>query len=110
MSNTNPQSIRQICLKGFLAQEPRETIAARIKELHPNSKAAEKSTKHIAWHYGDMKKAGLLDAVLEGAPTSEAKTVVVKVRGKKQEPAAPSEADLIAAQAAELAARVDATL
>lgn len=60
-----PTSIRQICLRGFLAKTPRAEIAKEIQALHPTSAAAAKSAKHIAWHYGDMKKAGLLDAVLE---------------------------------------------
>lgn len=60
-----PTSIRQLCLQGFLRGDKRDVIAARIKELHPNSAAATKSAKHIAWHYGDMKKAGLLDALLK---------------------------------------------
>ena len=69
--NTNPEkpiiSIRQICLQGFLAQKSRKEIAAEITEHHPNSAAAAKSAKHIAWHYGDMKKRGLLASVLPSA-------------------------------------------
>lgn len=66
MSNTTqPNSIRQICLRGFLSGTPRKEIAAQIAEAHPLSRAAAIPTKHIAWHYGDMKKRGMLAAVLK---------------------------------------------
>ena len=61
MSNqAKPDSIRQICLRGFLAGTSRKDIATEIQAKHPDSQAAKLSTKHIAWHYGDMKKKGLL--------------------------------------------------
>jgi len=67
--NSNPEkpiiSIRQICLQGFLAQRSRKEIAEEIVRHHPTSAAASKSAKHIAWHYGDMKKRGLLASILE---------------------------------------------
>lgn len=59
------KSIRQICLQGFLAGKARSEIKAEIIELHPTSRAAALPAKHIAWHFGDMKKAGLLDAILK---------------------------------------------
>lgn len=69
LPNTNPQnppkSIRQICLQGFLSGKSRKEIAAEITEIHPTSRAAALPAKHIAWHYGDMKKAGLLAAILK---------------------------------------------
>lgn len=106
---TNPNSIRQICLNGFLSRTPRTVIAEQIKAAHPTSMAAQKSTAHIAWHYGDMKKRGLLAAVLGEVPTVTAEATVIAPLNL---PIAVmvSEADLIAAQAAEMAARIDAEL
>lgn len=101
----NPNSIRQICLAGFLARETRDVIADRIKAAHPTSMAAQKSTTHIAWHYGDMKKRGMLDAILTGTPTAVIAAPVIS-----QEPAAPTADELIAAKAAEMAAAIDAEL
>ena len=68
-NNTNPNSIRQICLRGFLAGTPRSEIAKQIQEQAPNSMAAVKAVKHIAWHFGDMKKRGVIpkDLVLPKA-------------------------------------------
>lgn len=59
-NNTNPNSIRQICLRGFINGTPRAEIARQIADAHPNSMAASKSVKHIAWHFGDMKKRGII--------------------------------------------------
>ena len=104
---TNPTSIRQICLAGFLSRTPRTVIAEQIKTAHPTSMAATKSTAHIAWHYGDMKKRGLLAAILGEVPAA---VIVAPVIVAPVVVAGPSEADLIAAQAAEMAAKIDAQL
>lgn len=108
-STVNPNSIRQICLRGFLAGKPRTEIAAEIQAAHPDSAAARKSVKHIAWHYGDMKKRGLL-ADAAGVKATVAATVATEVP-------APSADDLelerllaVEAAAAEMAARIDAEL
>jgi hypothetical protein len=102
---TNPTSIRQICLNGFLAGKTRAAIAEEIKAQHPNSQAAAKSARHIAWHYGDMKKQGLLG---DAPKVAEAPATTTKVvRAKK---AAASVVDPIALQAEAMAAAVDATL
>lgn len=102
-NNTNPTSIRQICLAGFLAGDKREVIAARIKAAHPTSMAAQKSAKHIAWHYGDMKKTGLL----ANAPKPVVDTVEAEVAAAVADiPEVVSVEDLQAA----MAARVDAEL
>lgn len=107
--NVNPNSIRQICLAGFLSGDKRDVIAARIKEQHPDSMAAQKSTVHIAWHYGDMKKKGLLDAILTDKVVAEARPVVSS-EPAITEPTPPSADELIAELAAKMAANVDAEL
>lgn len=76
-NNTNPNSIRQICLRGFIAGKSRAEIAAEIVAVAPDSMAAVKSVKHIAWHFGDMKKRGVIpkDTVLaKNAPTPATET------------------------------------
>ena len=55
----NPNSIRQICLRGFMAGKSTKEIAAEIQAAHPDSAAAGKSVKHIAWHRANMKKTGV---------------------------------------------------
>ena len=64
--NTTPNksivSIRQICMTGILKKVPTADIAAEILKHHPESAAAKKSGKHIAWYRADMKKRGLLVA------------------------------------------------
>ena len=64
--NTNPnkdiRSIRKICMEGILAGKTTKELAAEITLHHPNSAAAAKSGKHIAWYRSYMKKEGLLPA------------------------------------------------
>lgn len=106
-NNTKPTSIRQICLAGFIAGDSRAVIADRIKAAHPTSMAAQKSAKHIAWHYGDMKKAGLL----VGAPKPVVDTIADVVAEELKTELADTPAGVDIDQlAAELAARVDAAL
>lgn len=66
LPNPNPEksilSIRQICMTGILAGKSTKEIAAEIQLHHPNSAAAAKSAKHIAWYKATMKKAGQLPA------------------------------------------------
>lgn len=114
-SNTNPNSIRQICFRGFLAGASRKDIAAEIQAKHPDSAAARLSTKHIAWHYGDMKKRGLLkDAPQPG--TAKTPEIVIGAMFNVPEaetPAVDEDAvlqQMIADEAAAMAARVDAEL
>lgn len=92
--STNPSSIRQICLRGFLSGLSRQDIAAQIQAAHPTSKAATKSTKHIAWHYGNMRKAGLLATA---TPAAERQAVT------EADVAVVTPEDLIAAEAQRLA-------
>lgn len=56
----NANSIRKTIREGLLAGDSTETIAARLKELFPNSMAAAKSSKHIAFYKSLMRKAGEL--------------------------------------------------
>ena len=49
-------SIREICLTGIAQGRNTPSIAAVIKELHPDTAAAEKSAKHIAWYRAWAKK------------------------------------------------------
>lgn len=56
----NANSIRKTIRDGLLAGDSTETIAARLKELFPNSMAAAKSSKHIAFYKSLMRKAGEL--------------------------------------------------
>lgn len=107
MSNINSNSIRQICLRGFLAGTSRKEIGEQIKAAHPTSRAAALSTKHIAWHYGDMKKRGLLSAAVGAATPQAAEVAVAEAEEAAETVDAAAE---IARQAAEMAARVDAAL
>lgn len=59
----NPGSIRQIIRTALLAGKPTKEIAELVTAAHPNSAAAAKSTKHIAWYRSEMRKAGLLPKV-----------------------------------------------
>jgi len=54
--NTDVPSIREICLTGIANGVNTPSIAAVIRELHPESAAAEKSSKHIAWYRAWAKK------------------------------------------------------
>lgn len=56
----NPNSIRQIICTMLLAGKSTKEIEAAVKEKHPDSQAAAKSGKHIAWYRGTLKKQGLL--------------------------------------------------
>ncbi len=56
----NPNSIRQMVCTALLAGKDTKTIAEQIQAAHPNSAAAAKSTKHIAWYRADLRKKGLL--------------------------------------------------
>lgn len=51
-------SIREICLTGIANGVNTPSIAAVIKQLHPDSQAAEKASKHIAWYRAYAKKHG----------------------------------------------------
>ena len=57
---TNPNSIRQIIMTAILAGESTKDIAVKVQAAHPDSAAAKKSVKHIAWYRARMKKDGLL--------------------------------------------------
>ena len=52
-------SIRQIVLRGLKEKRSTASIAAVIQELHPDSAAARKSAKHIAWYRGMVKKGAI---------------------------------------------------
>lgn len=64
LPNPHPErevrSIRKICREGILQGKTTKEIAAEIILLHPASRAAALSSKHIAWYRGDMKKRGEL--------------------------------------------------
>lgn len=60
MNAVNPNSIRQLICTALLAGADTKSITEKIKAVHPNSKAAEKSVKHIAWYRADLRKRGLL--------------------------------------------------
>lgn len=53
---TNPRSIRQIILTGLMAGQSTKEIAALVVAAHPDSAAAKKSVKHIAWYRAWLKK------------------------------------------------------
>lgn len=57
-----PKSIRQLIMGSILAGKPTKEIAEAVKAAFPNSQAAAKSTKHIAWYRSRMKKDGQLKA------------------------------------------------
>lgn len=55
----NPSSIRQIVLTALTALQQGKTtaeITTLIQAAHPNSAAAAKPTKHIAWYRAYLKK------------------------------------------------------
>jgi len=52
-------SIRQIVLRGLKEKRSTASMAAVIQELHPDSAAAKKSAKHIAWYRGMVKKGAI---------------------------------------------------
>lgn len=52
----NKRSIRQICLQGIAAGMSTKDIAAIIVAEYPDSAAAHKSAKHIAWYRAWVKK------------------------------------------------------
>lgn len=62
MNVVNPRSIRQIVMNGLLAGKSTKDIAALVMAEHPNSAAATKSVKHIAWYRARMRKDGILPA------------------------------------------------
>lgn len=119
-SNVTANSIRQICLRGFLAGATNASIAAEIVASHPNSAAAAKSSIHIGWHRGDMKKKGLLvNAPNGGAAVTVARTTAVvtvtppTVEGLmtlEDVAAAANPVSDIDLLAAEMAARIDAEM
>lgn len=49
-------SIRQIILTGLREGRNTPSIAAVIRQYHPDSAAAAKSSKHIAWYRAWLKK------------------------------------------------------
>lgn len=53
-------SIRQICIGMINEGHATKVIAERIQALHPDSAAAKKSAKHIAWYKAQLKKEGKL--------------------------------------------------
>ena len=59
-TGTPPKSIRSLVMSGLLAGRARKDIAADIVRFFPNSAAAVKSTKHISWYAGRMKKDGVV--------------------------------------------------
>jgi hypothetical protein len=63
MNIVNPNSIRQIIRTALLRNTPTKDIAAMITKAHPNSAAAAKSVKHIAWYRAQMRKNGELPKV-----------------------------------------------
>jgi len=75
MSNTvNANSIRQLIITALLAGDDTKTIAATIQAKHPESAAAKKSVKHIAWYRAQLRKSGALpkfQAVTMSAPAAE---------------------------------------
>lgn len=52
----NPGSIRQIVLTALQQGKTTEEITAMIRAAHPESAAAAKPTKHIAWYRAYLKK------------------------------------------------------
>lgn len=56
----NVPSIRRICREGLLQGRSTASIAAVIKQLHPNSAAAAKSSKHIGYYRAQLKAEGKL--------------------------------------------------
>ncbi len=77
----NPGSIRQIIRTALLQGKETKEIAAMVTAAHPNSAAAAKSTKHIAWYRSEMRKNGLLPKVGEQPtviPTVEQPTTKAK--------------------------------
>lgn len=52
----NPRSIRQIVLGALVAGKSTVEITALIVAAHPDSAAAAKPTKHIAWYRAYLKK------------------------------------------------------
>lgn len=67
VQRTAPKSIRSLIQGSLLAGRPRKEIEADIVEFFPNSQAAKKAAKHIAWYAGTMRKAGQLPAIVRGA-------------------------------------------
>lgn len=59
-TTTPPKSIRSLVMAGLLAGRNRKDIAADINRFFPTSQAAVKSTKHISWYAGRMKKDGVV--------------------------------------------------
>ena len=53
----NVPSIRNIIMTGLSEGRNTPSIAAVIKQFHPESAAAAKSSKHIAFYRSQMKKA-----------------------------------------------------
>ncbi len=56
----NPNSIRQKVRSALIAGQDTKTIDAMLKTDFPGTAAATKSTKHIAWYRGQLRKEGLL--------------------------------------------------
>lgn len=55
---TDVPSIREICLTGIANGVNTPSIASVIKQFHPDTAAAAKSSKHIAWYRAWAKKHG----------------------------------------------------
>lgn len=72
---TAPKSIRALVRSGLLAGVPRAEIAAAILAHFPTSQAAAKSSVHISWYAGRMRKEGL--EVPKVAPARKTTTVEV---------------------------------
>lgn len=56
----NVPSIRRICREGLLEGRSTASITAVIKQFHPNSAAAVKSSKHIGYYRAQLKAEGKL--------------------------------------------------
>lgn len=62
VSNRDPNvpSIRRICREGLIQGRSTASIAAVIKQFHPDSAAAAKSSKHIGYYRAQLKAEGKL--------------------------------------------------
>lgn len=71
MSNTvNPNSIRQTVITALMAGADTKSIAEQLKAKFPESAAAAKSVKHIAWYRATLRKQGLLPKPGQAVPTA----------------------------------------
>lgn len=56
----NPNSIRQKVRAALIAGQDTAAIGTMLQTDFPGTAAAAKSTKHIAWYRGQLRKEGLL--------------------------------------------------